>query len=96
MKQTSHTKARRSAVLPSEDVRSVTITNQHPLSVSDYGELAFAEGRSEGYIAGLRAALRVVPNTTEAQSRTVGALMTKIVRARKTHRRKFPLSETKV
>lgn len=63
---------------------------------SERREIAWLEGRSEGYIAGLKAALRVVPNTTEAQSRTVGALMIKLVRARKAHRRNFPLTESKL
>lgn len=60
-----------------------------PLTVSEYGELSFAEGHSEGFIAGLRVALRVVPMGQIERN----MIREKIRKRTKTHRRKFPLSE---
>ena len=67
-------------------------------------EIAWLEGRSEGYIAGLKAALRAFPkNETPKEEREKGGgkhkvevIKKNIDLARKAHRRNFPLSESKL
>ncbi|MBK8233030.1 MAG: hypothetical protein IPK72_21205 [Candidatus Eisenbacteria bacterium] len=65
------------------------------LSEPERREIAWLEGRSEGKIAGLKAALRVIPNQNETQGRVLGTVLKKLVAARKAHRRNFPLSESR-